>query len=105
MAKKLTKAQYGRGVEKYKTPADTRSTNERVGITPPTGNNSLNTPPTGKNPLNNGPYRGTKLTPAQIKQSQEDWKKKEKEKTNPNNKPAGSALTPLKRGGMIKKKK
>lgn len=75
-------------------PPDTRSTNERVGITPPTGNN----------PLNNGLYRGTKLTPAQIKQSQEDWKKKEREKTNPKNKPAGSALTPLKRGGSIKRK-
>jgi hypothetical protein len=105
MAKKLAKAQYGRGVEKYKTPADTRSTNERVGITPPTGNNSLNTPPTGKNPLNSGVYRGTKLTPAQIKQSQEDWKKKEREMTNPKNRAKGSALTPLKRGGMIKKKK
>ena len=78
----------------YTGPADTRSTNEKVGITPPTGNN----------PLNNGVYRGTKLTPAQIKQSQEDWKKKEREKTNPKNKPAGSALTPLKRGGSIKRK-
>lgn len=75
-------------------PPDTRSTNEKVGIPRPTGNN----------PLNNGVYRGTKLTPAQIKQSQEDWKKKEREKTNPKNKPAGSALTPLKRGGSIKRK-
>jgi hypothetical protein len=97
MAKKiLKKAKFGKGI-----------TSDPISVAAPQRANptTSNTPPTGKNPLNNGPYRGTKLTPAQIKQSQEDWKKKEKEKTNPNNKPAGSALTPLKRGGMIKKKK
>jgi hypothetical protein len=64
-----------------------------------------NTPPTGSNSLKTGVYRGPKVTPAQIKQSQEDWKKKEKEMTNPNNKPAGSPIRQLKKGGTIKKKK
>lgn len=63
-----------------------------------------NTPPTGNNPLNNGVYRGTKLTPAQIKQSQQDWIKKEKQITNPKNKPAGSQMRKLQKGGSIKRK-
>ena len=57
------------------------------------------TPPTGKNALKTGVYRGTKLTPAQIKQSQEDWKKKERAATNPANKPAGSPMRKLQKGG------
>ena len=69
--------------------------------TPPTGPNSLKKP----NVLDNGVYRGPKPTPAQMKQYQEDWKKKEREMTNPKNRAKGSVLTPLKRGGMIKKKK
>ena len=63
------------------------------------------TPPTGKNALKTGVYRGTKLTPAQIKQSQEDWKKKERAATNPANKPAGSPMRKLQKGGTTKKKK
>jgi hypothetical protein len=62
-----------------------------------------NTPPTGSNSLKTGVYRGPKVTPAQIKQFQEDWKKKERAATNPANKSKGSALTPLKRGGTVKK--
>jgi len=95
MAKKvLKKAKFGKGVDPNSAAAPQRANPA-----------SPNTPPTGNNPLNNGVYRGTKLTPAQIRQSQEDWKKKEREMTNPKNRPAGSLLTPAKRGGTIKKKK
>ena len=63
------------------------------------------TPPTGNTPLKPGVYRGPKATPEQIKQSQKDWAKKEKEMTNPKNKPVGSGFKQLKTGGTIKKKK
>jgi len=63
-----------------------------------------NTPPTGSNGFKTGLYKGTKLTPAQIKQSQQDWIKKEKEMTNPKNKPAGSPMRKLQKGGSIKRK-
>jgi hypothetical protein len=97
MAKKiLKKAKFGKGVT-----SDPNSVAAPQRANPTTSN----TPPTGNNPLRTGVYRGPKPSAAEIKKSQEDWNKKEKEKTNPKNKPAGSALTPLKRGGMIKKKK
>lgn len=63
-----------------------------------------NTPVTGSNAFKTGVYKGTKLTPAQIKQSQQDWIKKEKGMTNPNNKPAGSPMRKLQKGGSIKRK-
>ena len=58
-----------------------------------------NTPPVGSNGFKTGVYKGTKLTPAQIKQSQQDWIKKEKQMTNPKNKPAGSPIRKLQNGG------
>ena len=63
-----------------------------------------NTPPVGSNGFKTGVYKGTKLTPAQIKQSQQDWIKKEKQMTNPKNKPAGSPMRKLQKGGSIKRK-
>jgi len=63
-----------------------------------------NTPPTGSNGFKTGVYRGPKVTPEQIKKSQQDWIKKEKEMTNPKNKPAGSPMRKLQKGGSIKRK-
>ena len=92
----------GGSVKKYQVGGPkTKAMEGQFKNTPPTGSNPLKKP----NVLDNGVYRGPKVTPAQIKQSQEDWKKKEKEMTNPNNKPAGSPIRQLKKGGTIKKKK
>jgi hypothetical protein len=87
----------GGTVKKYQTGGSTPKTKAMEG-------QFKNTHPTGKNSLKTGVYRGPKITLEQIKQSQQDWNKKEREMTNPKNRAKGSALTPMKKGGMAKGK-
>lgn len=58
--------------------------------------------------MKTGVYKIDKTDPrkeAYKKDPIEIWARKERQKTNPNNKPAGSPIRQLKKGGNIKKKK
>ena len=93
MKKQLTKKQAGGGTPKSKSQGtvDTMYRSKKVDTS---------------NALTSGVYRsGKKFNAADAEKMQQDWNKKERATTNPANKPKGSALTPLKKGGSIKKKK
>ena len=54
--------------------------------------------------LSDGVYRSNPADKIKAANTMKDWAKKEKQVTNPKNRPAGSAIKPLKKGGSTKRK-